>query len=407
MTICLIGAFDTKGAEYAFVRDRIREHGHDVLTVNTGVLGSTDLFGVDVEADEVARAGGTELELLRERRDRGEAMRVMTAGAPAVVAGLHERGRIDAVLGMGGTGGTTVVTAAMRALSLSVPTVCVSTAAAGDVGPYLGTRGITMIPSIVDVAGINRISRIVLTRAAAAVCAMAASSPPPDEADRPVIAASMFGNTTECVDACRERLTAQGYEVLVFHATGTGGRTMESLVRDGLVDAVLDITTTEWADTVCGGVFDAGPERLDAPGQMGIPHVIVPGCVDMANFGGMDTVPERYRQAGRTFYEWNPSVTLLRTDAEENRRMGEVFARKASAATGPVAFLVPLRGVSILDGDGQPFCDRAADAAFVEAVKAGLRDDIVVEELDGNINDAAFADRAVAMMLDLVARGQG
>ena len=407
MTICLIGAFDTKGTEYAFVRDRIRERGHGVLTVNTGVLGSTDLFGVDVEADEVARAGGTELARLRERRDRGEAMRVMTAGAPAVVAELHERGRIDAVLGMGGTGGTTVVTAAMRALPLSVPTVCVSTAAAGDVGPYLGTRGITMIPSIVDVAGINRISRIVLTRASAAVCAMAEASPPADEADRPVIAASMFGNTTECVDACRERLTAHGYEVLVFHATGTGGRTMESLVRDGLVDAVLDITTTEWADTVCGGVFDAGPERLDAPGQMGLPHLIVPGCVDMANFGAMDTVPERYRQAGRTFYEWNPSVTLMRTDAEENRRMGEVFARKANAAAGPVAFLVPLRGVSILDGDGQPFCDRAADAAFLQAVKAGLRDDIVVEELDANINDAAFADRAVAMMLDLAARGRG
>jgi uncharacterized protein (UPF0261 family) len=216
----------------------------------------------------------------------------------------------------------------------------------------------------------------------------------------------MFGNTTECVDACREQLTAQGYEVLVFHATGTGGRTMESLVRDGLVDAVLDITTTEWADTVCGGVFDAGPERLDAPGQIGIPHLIVPGCVDMANFGGMDTVPERYRQAGRTFYEWNPSVTLMRTDAEENQRMGEVFARKANAASGPVAFLVPMRGVSILDGDGQPFCDRAADAALLQAVKAGLRDDIAVEEIDCNINDSAFAARAVAVLLDLIARAR-
>ena len=173
-----------------------------------------------------------------------------------------------------------------------------------------------------------------------------------------------------------------------------------------MVDAVLDITTTEWADTVCGGVFDAGPERLDAPGQMGIPHLIVPGCVDMANFGAMDTVPERYRQGARTFYEWNPSVTLMRTDAEENRRIGEVFARKANAASGPVAFLVPLRGVSILDGDGQPFCDRAADEALLQAVKAGLRDDIVVEELDCNINDPAFADRAVTKMLDLIARAQ-
>ena len=402
--ICLIGAFDTKGAEYAFVRERILERGHRVLTVNTGVLGSTELFPVDVEADQVARAGGTDLERLRQERDRGEAMRVMTAGAPAVLTSLHEQGRIDAVLGMGGTGGTTVVTAAMRALPLAIPTVCVSTAAAGDVAPYLGTRGITMIPSIVDVAGINRISRIVLSRAAGAVCGMVEAAPPAAAADRPVIAASMFGNTTECVDACREQLTGHGYEVLVFHATGAGGRTMESLVRDGLVDAVLDITTTEWADTVCGGVFDAGPERLDAPGQMRIPHLIVPGCVDMANFGGMDTVPEHYRQAGRTFYEWNPSVTLMRTDIAENRRMGEMFAAKANAAAGPVAFLIPTRGVSILDGDGQPFCDRAADAAFGEALRAGLRDDIAVKEIDCNINDPEFAARAVTLMLDLIGR---
>lgn len=407
MTICLIGAFDTKGVEYAFVRERILQRGHQVLTVDTGVLGSTDLFPVDVGADRVACAGGTTLTALREVRDRGEAMRVMTAGAPVVVATLHEQGRLDSVLGMGGTGGTTVVTAAMRALPLSVPAVCVSTAAAGDVAAYLGTSGITMIPSIVDVAGINRISRMMLARAAGAVCGMVEVAPAAGAADRPTIAASMFGNTTECVDACREQLDGRGHEVLVFHATGTGGRTMERMVSDGVVDAVLDITTTEWADTVCGGVFDAGPERLDAPGQMGIPHLIVPGCLDMANFGGMDSVPERYRQAGRTFYRWNPSVTLMRTDAAENRQMGEVFAAKANAAAGQVAFLIPLRGVSILDGDGQPFCDRVADAAFVAALTANLRDDIEVQEVDCNINDPEFAARAVALMLALIGRTRG
>ena len=227
---------------------------------------------------------------------------------------------------------------------------------------------------------------------------------PPLADENPIIAATMFGNTTECVNACGKALADQGYEVLVFHATGTGGRTMESLVDDGLVDAVLDITTTEWADEVCGGVFSAGAERLSAPGRAGIPHLIVPGCVDMVNFGPVATVPQKYRDAGRRFYEWNPSVTLMRTNVEENRRMGEIFARKANEARGPVAFLIPLRGVSILDGDGQPFCDRAADAAMFEAIKAGVRPDIPVVEMDNNINDAEFSAKAVEMMLDLIAK---
>jgi uncharacterized protein (UPF0261 family) len=345
--ICMIGAFDTKGAEYAYLRQCILARGQEVLTVNTGVLGSTDLFAVDVEAGEVAAAGGASLEQLRADKDRGRAMKVMCAGAPVIVESLHEAGKIDGIIGMGGTGGTTVVTAAMRALPIGIPKVCVSTAASGDVSAYIGTKDITMIPSIVDVAGINRISRI-------------------------------------------------------FHATGTGGKTMEDLVRQGLVDAVLDITTTEWADTVCGGVFDAGAERLDAPGKMGIPHLIVPGCVDMANFGGLDTVPDRYRKAKRTFYEWNPSITLMRTNRQENERMGRIFSQKANAANGPVAFLIPLKGVSILDGDGQPFCDRDADKAMFDAIKANLKEGIAVVEMNNNINDSDFSEKAVEMMLDLI-----
>ena len=212
----------------------------------------------------------------------------------------------------------------------------------------------------------------------------------------------MFGNTTECVSACAKKLSAKGYEVLIFHATGTGGRTMEGLVQEGLIDAVLDITTTEWADTVCGGLFDAGEQRLDAPGKMGIPHLIVPGCVDMANFGGLDTVPPRYKEAKRTFYEWNPSITLMRTNRQENEKMGQIFAKKASAAKGPVAFLIPLRGVSILDGDGQPFCDRDADKAMFDAIKANLKEGVTVVEMNNNINDPEFSARAVEMMLDLI-----
>ena len=403
-TILMIGAFDTKGAEYAFLRQQILERGHTVMTLNTGVLGSTDLFEVDIEADVVASAGGRDLETLQVEQDRGEAMKVMSQGAPLVVQQLYGAGRFDGIVGMGGSGGSTVVTAGMRALPVGVPKVCVSTVASGDTWAYVGTKDITLIPSIVDVAGINRVSRIIFSRAAGAICGMVEKEPPTTTADRPVIVASMFGNTTECVDACVATLTKKGYEVLIFHATGTGGRTMESLVREGLVDGVLDITTTEWADAVCGGVFSAGSERLSAAGAMGLPHLIVPGCVDMANFGGPGTVPQKYRDAGRLFYEWNPSVTLMRTSIEENQEMGRIFAAKANVATGPVAFLLPLQGVSILDGEGQLFCNRAADQAMFQAIRENLNEGIPVYEQDNNINDPEFSTRAVEIMLELIAQ---
>ena len=401
-TVAIIGAFDTKGADFAFVRDQVLGRGLEVLAINTGVLGSTKLFPVDVEAGRLAEAGGESLESLRKKKDRGNAMKVMAAGAPVVVRELYEEGRFHGIIGMGGTGGTTVVAAAMRVLPIGVPKVCVSTAASGDTSGYVGSKDITMIPSIVDVAGINRISRVVYARAAGAISGMVEQEVPEARDERPIITASMFGNTTECVNVCAKALEGKGYEVLVFHATGTGGRTMESLVADGLVDAVLDITTTEWADTICGGVFDAGPDRLKAPGERGVPHLIVPGCVDMANFGGPETVPARYK--GRLFYEWNPSVTLMRTNIDENRQMGKIFAERANAARGPVAFLIPLKGVSILDGDGQLFCDREADRAMFDAIKDNLKKGIRVVEIDANINDPAFSAKAVEMMLDLIGR---
>lgn len=403
-TIVIIGTFDTKGEEYAFLREQILAQGHRVTSINTGVMGSTDLFPVDISAEEVAAAGEGDLAVLRQKKDRGEAMKVMSAGAAARVAVLYRLQSFHGIVGMGGTGGSSVVTAAMRALPLGVPKVCVSTAASGDTSAYVGSKDITMIASVVDVAGLNRISRLIFTQAAGAISGMASASVPEAVVDRPIIAASMFGNTTEAVNAARIALTDKGYEVFVFHATGTGGKTMESLVREGLVDAVLDITTTEWADTICGGVFDAGPERLSAAGEMGIPHLVVPGCVDMANFGGMGTVPQKYKDAGRLFYEWNPAVTLMRTNVEENRQMGEIFAQKANAAKGPVAFLIPLRGVSILDGDGELFEDRAADRAMFDAIKAKLRSDIPVVEMDVNINDPAFSTKAVEMMLEMIAK---
>jgi uncharacterized protein (UPF0261 family) len=329
-------------------------------------------------------------------------MAVMADGAAHVVRRLHAEGRVAGIIGMGGSGGTSVITAAMRALPIGVPKVCVSTIAGGNTAPYVGLKDITLIPSVADGAGLNRISRMVLTRAAGAIVGMVNSKVDELASDRPIIAASMFGNTTECVDRCRAMLNDAGYEVLVFHATGTGGRTMEALIDEGLVDACLDITTTEWADTVCGGVFDAGEDRLSAAGRRGIPHLIVPGCIDMANFGPLETVPEKYRGDERLFYRWNPSVTLMRTNVEENRRMGQAFAEKANAAKGPVAFLIPLRGVSILDGEGQPFCDRDADDAMFAALREHLRPEIPVVELAANINDPAFADKAVEIMLNMI-----
>jgi uncharacterized protein (UPF0261 family) len=401
--VLLIGALDTKAEEYAFLRDRIVENGCDVLSVNTGVMGSTERFPVAVEADEVAQAAGEQLARLREAADRGRAMAAMSAGAPAVVRRLYDQGRFDGIIGMGGTGGSSVITAAMRALPVGVPKLCVSTAAgSANAAAYVGTSDLVLMPSVVDVAGLNRVLRLILTRAAGAICGMVKAVPPSTDAGRPVIAATMFGNTTQCVDACRDALEKAGYEVLVFHATGAGGRTMEALVDQGLVDAVLDITTTEWADEVCGGIFTAGPDRLSAPGRRGIPHLVAPGCIDMANFGPMATVPKEYRDAGRNLYAWNPSVTLMRTNVTENQRMGEVFAEKLNAATGPVAVLIPLRGVSILDGDTQPFCDREADQAMFDTLKARLRSDIPVVEMDLNINDPAFAAKAVELMLGMM-----
>ena len=401
-TVILLGTFDSKGPEYAYLRQQLIDGGCDVIAVNVGILGTTDLFSVDIEADQIARAAGADLVSLAAHRDRGLGIRIMSAGAAAVVSELHESRGIAGIIGTGGSGGTGIVTAAMRSLPIGVPKVCVSTVASGNVAPYVGIKDIVMVPSIVDVSGLNAILKGVLSRAAGALCGMINAARTQPQGDRPLIAASMFGNTTSCVDRCRVLLDEHGFETLVFHATGTGGRVLESLADQNLVDGVLDITTTEWADELCGGIYTAGPERLDAPGRRGIPHLIVPGCLDMCNFGPLGTVPDIYRSAGRQLYEWSPEVTLMRTTSDENRRMGEIFARKVNEARGPVAVLIPLRGFSMLDGDGEKFCDRDADRAFIVALKQNLKPQIDVVEVDCNINDPMFADQAVEMMLSLV-----
>ncbi|MDQ2655801.1 MAG: Tm-1-like ATP-binding domain-containing protein, partial [Bacteroidota bacterium] len=309
--VVVVGAFDTKGPEYKFIIDRIKERNIQVLAVNTGVMGSTDIFTVDIQADVVAKAGGTDLETLRKANDRGQAISVMSEGAAKVISDLYAKEAFDGIIGMGGTAGTNVVTSAMKGLPYGVPKICVSTVASGDVSPYVGISDIIMIPSLVDISGLNPLSETIFTNAAGALVGMVEAKRADagkQASGKPAIAASMFGNTTPCIDACREAMNKAGYEVLVFHATGAGGKTMEKLIEEGIIKGALDITTTEWADTLCGGVFDAGPSRLDAPGKAGVPHLIAPGCIDMCNFGNPDTIPAKYKD--RLFYKWNPQVTL-------------------------------------------------------------------------------------------------
>jgi uncharacterized protein (UPF0261 family) len=399
--VVLVGALDTKGAEFQFVRELLQAQGLETILVDFGVLGDPPVTP-DIGSDEVARAGGSSLAELRRQGDKTLAMRTMAAGLTRVVTELYEAGRLGGILGMAGSGGTAIATAAMRALPTGVPKLMVSTVAAGDIAPYVGTKDITMMPSVVDVAGINRFSRRIYTNAAGAIAGMVRMEAPAGGEDKPLITASMFGNTTPCVHHAKALLEARGYEVLVFHATGTGGKTMESLIEAGYITANLDITTTELADEVCGGVLSAGPDRLMAAARRGIPTVLVPGCVDMANFWARDTVPERYRQ--RLLYEWNPNVTLMRTNVAENRRIGEMIAAAANASTGPVAILIPLKGVSQLDSPGGPFWDPEADAACYEAIKAHLRPGIPVIEMENNINDPAFAEKAVEVLLAMLAR---
>lgn len=394
----IIAALDTKGAEARFLRDAIAARGLDTLVIDVGVLGAP-AFAADVPRAEVAAAGGAELAQLVASQDKAAAMQAMTQGAAVVAARLHAAGRLDALIGLGGSAGTAIATSAMRALPIGVPKLAVSTVAAGDTRPYVGTKDVTLMYSVVDIAGINRLSARILTNAAAAIAGMATAEPP-RLAERPLLAASMFGNTTACVDRARAALEAAGYEVLVFHATGAGGRTMESLIADGYIAGVLDVTTTEWADELCGGVFSAGPTRLEAAAQAGVPQVIAPGCLDMVNFGAPETVPERYRD--RQLYRWNPNVTLMRTTPAENAELGRIIAAKANAARGPVAILLPLRGVSQLDSPGNPFWWPEADQALYDAIKAHVRPGIPVEEIDANINDPVFADRAAGLLLELL-----
>ena len=398
-TILLIGTLDTKGHEYEYVRDLIHARGHQTLVLDAGVLGEP-VFTPDIAAVRTAEAGGSSLSELRERRDRGHALEIMGIGARAVVKELAADGRFDAVYCMGGSGGTSIGATAMQALPVGMPKLIVSTMASGNVAPYVDVKDITMMYSVVDVSGLNRVSRRVFANAAGAICGMAELEVP-RTADKPVVAASMFGVTTPCVDRLRGRFEDRGFEVLVFHATGSGGRSMESLIADGFVTGVADVTTTEWCDELVGGVLSAGPDRLDAAARAGIPQIVSLGALDMVNFGPRDTLPAEFET--RNIYVHNPQVTLVRTTPEECARLGEIIAAKLNKTTGPTALFIPLKGVSMIDAEGMPFHDPIADAALFGALRANLdRSKVELIELDLNINDPAFADAMADRLLDML-----
>lgn len=399
-TIAIIGTFDTKGTEFEFIKKLVREQGLDTLCIHAGAF--EPLFAPDVSNAEVAASVGVSMEEISSKRDRAFATDVMSRGAEKLIPELYAQGKFDGIISVGGSGGTSMATPAMRALPIGVPKVMVSTMASGNVSQYVGTSDVVMFPSVVDAEGLNAISMEIFSNAVNAVVGMVKNKKPLAHENKPIIAATMFGVTTPCIKTAKAYLEEQGYEVLVFHATGTGGRTMETLINAGFIKGVLDITTTEWCDELFGGVLNAGSHRLEAAGACGVPQVVSVGALDMVNFGPLDTVPEQYR--GRNLYKHNPTVTLMRTTKEENIRLGEVIAEKLNAAKSPTALMLPLRGVSAIDGEGQPFNDPEADKALFDTLRTNIGSNVELIELDSNVNDDAFALAAAKKLLELMSR---
>ena len=396
--ILIIGTFDTKAEELNFIRDQIFSRSQKARTLDAGILQPSPSF-VDISNETVAAAGGNSLQELVHRRDRGQAVAVMARGAAKVTRELFDQGEILGIISLGGGSGTVIGTSAMRTVPVGIPKVMVSSMASGNIRPYVGTSDITMMCSVVDISGLNRISKRILRNAAAAVCGMVDGRGESIFTDRPLIATTMFGVTTPCVTEAKRILEEKGFEVLVFHANGPGGMAMEQLIGEGQIQAVLDITTTELPDELLGGKGSAGPHRLEKAGEIGIPQVVVPGAMDMVNYFP-DAVPPQFRD--RLFYQHNPATSLMRTSLEENRQLGEIMARKLSRAKGPTVVYIPLGGVSAIDGPGQPFFDPEANRAFVEALKKSLPSRILVMERALHINDPSFARELAQALLKLL-----
>ncbi len=398
-TVAVLGTFDTKGKELKFIKECIEEHGLKTLCINTGVF--EPVVEPDISSAEVAAAVGADINAIVEKRDRATATEVLAKGTEKLIPQLYAEGKFDGIISIGGSGGTSLATPAMRQLPLGVPKVMVSTMASGDVSPYVGTSDIVMIPSVVDAEGLNDISKVIFSNAANAVVGMVQNRKEIESDGKPLLAATMFGVTTPCVKAAEDYLHEQGYDVLVFHATGTGGKCMEALIDQGFIKGVLDLTTTEWCDEVVGGVLNAGPNRLTAAGKNGIPQVVSVGALDMVNFGPMDTVPAQFKD--RNLYKHNPTVTLMRTTADELKSIGHEIATRLTDATGKTTLMLPLKGVSMIDVEGQPFYDAEADKVLFDTLRTELEgSDVEIVELDTDINDKEFAVAAAKKLISLL-----
>lgn len=398
-TIALIGTFDTKGEEYLYVKNKIENLGVKTLTIHAGIFEAA--FSPDINHDSVAVLGDGSVAELREKKDRGHAMEVMSKGLCTLVPKLYEEKLFDAVLALGGTGGTSLVTPCMRLLPLGVPKIMVSTMASGDVTRYVGTSDILMMPSIVDIAGINRISSQVLTHAVHAIVGMVEHDNTDISVKKPLIAATMYGVTTPCVMKAKEYLEQEGYEVIIFHASGTGGKMMESLINSGVVDGVLDLTTTEWIDEIAGGIMAAGPERLDAAALNGVPQVVSVGAADMITFGDRNSLPEKYK--GRIVYMHNPAITVVKSNIEENVAFGIKVAEKLNQCKGNAALLLPLQGISMNDKKGSQYYGPKEDQALFITLKKVIDNPFVeIIDVDAHINDEAFAIFAAKKLIALM-----
>lgn len=398
-TVAVLGTFDTKGKELKFIKECIEEHGLKTLCINTGVF--EPVVEPDISSAEVAAAVGADINAIVEKRDRATATEVLAKGTEKLIPQLYAEGKFDGIISIGGSGGTSLATPAMRQLPLGVPKVMVSTMASGDVSPYVGTSDIVMIPSVVDAEGLNDISKVIFSNAANAVVGMVQNRKEIESDGKPLLAATMFGVTTPCVKAAEDYLHEQGYDVLVFHATGTGGKCMEALIDQGFIKGVLDLTTTEWCDEVVGGVLNAGPGRLTAAGKNGIPQVVSVGALDMVNFGPMDTVPAQFKD--RNLYKHNPTVTLMRTTTDELKSIGHEIATRLTDATGKTTLMLPLKGVSMIDVEGQPFYDAEADKVLFDTLRTELEgSNVEIVELDTDINDKEFAVAAAKKLISLL-----
>lgn len=398
-TIAIAGTFDSKGKEYLFIKETIESLGLKTLTVNCGVFETE--FKPDISNEEVAKEVGHDIKEIAAKKDRGLATEVLCKGMKKIIPKLYAQGKFDGIISLGGSGGTSLIAPAMRALPIGVPKIIVSTVASADVSEYVGTSDIIMYPSIVDVAGLNSISTKIFTNAASAICGMVKFEVEQEKIEKPLIAATMFGVTTPCVDTAREYLEKHGYEVLVFHATGTGGKTMESLIGSGFFKGVLDLTTTEWCDELVGGILNAGPNRLEAAAKYNVPQVVSVGAMDMVNFGAIDTIPVKFKE--RNLYKHNPSTTLMRTTIEENKQLGEIIADKLNMSKSLTTLMLPLKGVSMIDQEGQAFYGKEEDEMLFNTLKSNIDSDKVdIIEMNNNINDEEFALTAAKKLIELI-----